>query len=410
MSVWRRWLIWHEISVDNAEISWHTVGMEILRKNALGELKRKLDNSQIVGILGSRQCGKTTLVKQFARANPKKKITFFDLEDPRDVGRLKNPMLVLESLEGTVVIDEIQRQPELFPVLRVLVDKKKSVKFIILGSASPQLIKESSESLAGRITFLELGGFSLDILKAKDQQKLWVRGGYPLSFLAKSETASFEWRLDFIKTYLERDIPNLGIQIPARTLRRFWTMLAHYHGQLLNSSELGKSFGAADTTVRRYLDILSGTFLIRQLQPWYYNTKKRLIKSPKIYFRDSGLFHSLSNIENHSQLELNPKLGASWEGFALEQVIEFLNLAEEDVYFWGVHTGAELDLLFQKKGKLWGVEIKYNECPSRTKSTESAIQELSLEHLWVIYPGAEKYKIDKSITAIGLSALNNMEF
>ena len=230
-----------------------------------------------------------------------------------------------------------------------------------------------------------------------------------MSFLAKNETASFKWRVDFIKTYLERDIPNLGIQIPARTIHRFWSMLAHYHGQLLNASELGKSFGAADTTVKRYLDILSGTFLIRQIQPWYYNTKKRLIKSPKIYFRDSGLFHTLTHIENCAQLEMHPKLGASWEGFALEQTIGHFNLAEEDVYFWGVHTGAELDLVFQKRGKLWGVEVKYNESPTRTKSMLSAIEELSLEHLWVIYPGNAKYKIDKSITAVGLNNLHSLK-
>ncbi|MFH1875133.1 MAG: ATP-binding protein [Pseudomonadota bacterium] len=384
--------------------------MEIKRTKALAELKDKLDSFPIVGILGPRQCGKTTLAHQFAKYNPTKKISFFDLEDPRDVARLENPMLVLEPLEGIVVIDEIQRNPELFPVLRVLVDKKKRAKFIILGSASPYLVKESSESLAGRIAFLELGGFSLDILKSTDQKKLWVRGGFPRSFLAKSEAASFEWRTNFVKTYLERDIPNLGIQIPARTLDRFWRMLAHYHGQLLNASELGKSFGAADTTIKRYLDILSGTFVIRQLQPWYYNTKKRLVKSPKIFFRDSGLFHNLSNIENMSQLEINPKLGASWEGFALEQVIQHFNLADDEIYFWAVHTGADLDLVFQRKGKLWGIEVKYNESPTRTKSMMSAFEELSLGHLWVIYPGTQDYKIDKNITAVGINNLKSIQW
>ena len=383
--------------------------MEIQRKKALKELKEKLSSFPIVGILGSRQCGKTTLARQFIRKIPKNHITFFDLEDPRDIARLENPMLVLEAIEGIIVIDEIQRKPELFPVLRVLADREKKNKFIILGSASPYLVKESSESLAGRIAYLELGGFSIDILKTTDQKKLWIRGGYPRSFLAKNESASFEWRTNFIKTYLERDIPNLGIQIPARTLHRFWIMLSHYHGQLLNASELGKSFGVADTTVKRYIDILSGTFLIRQLQPWYYNTKKRLVKSPKIYFRDSGLFHNLSNIENYNQLEVNPKLGCSWEGFALEQIIQHFNLSEEEVYFWGVHTGAELDLLFHKNGKMWGIEVKYNEAPSRTKSMMASIQELSLEHLWVIYPGKEIYKLDKSITAVGISKLDKLK-
>jgi uncharacterized protein len=381
-------------------------GVEIARTKSLQALQKKLRQAHIVGILGPRQCGKTTLVKQFAKKNH---VTFFDLEDPRDVARLQNPMLVLEPLEGIIVIDEIQRQPELFPILRVLADKKKKNKFIILGSASPQLIKESSESLAGRIAFLNLGGFSLDILKSTDQRALWTRGGFPRSFLAKDEATSFEWRADFIKTYLERDIPNLGIQIPAKTLHRFWMMLAHYHGQLLNTSELGKSFGAADTTVKRYLDILSGTFLIRQLQPWYYNTKKRLVKSPKIYFRDSGLFHNLSNIETFTQLERHPKLGASWEGFAMEQVIDHFNLIGDDIYFWGVHTGAELDLVFQKNGQLWGMEVKYNEAPSKTKSMLSAIKELSLQHLWVLYPGKETYKMDPHITAVGLNHLYDLK-
>ncbi len=383
--------------------------METIRKKALAELKRKLNSNPIVGIVGSRQCGKTTLAHQFTKTKPKKNITFFDLEDPRDLDRLKNPMLALEELEGIVVIDEIQYRPELFPILRVLADRKKNTKFIILGSVSPDLIKNSSESLAGRISFLELSGFATDIIREKDLKKLWVRGGYPRSFLAKNETASFEWRLDFIKTYLEKDIPNLGIQIPARTLRRFWQMLSHYHGQLLNASELGKSFGAADTTIKRYLDILSGTFLIRQLQPWFYNTKKRLIKSPKIYFRDSGLLHALSNIQDYSQLEVHPKLGASWEGFALEQTIQHLNLSEADTYFWGVHTGAELDLVFQKSGKMWGVEVKYKDAPTKTKSMMSAIGELSLEHLWVVYPGPKNYPIDKKITAVSLGNLNKMK-
>lgn len=379
--------------------------MEIPRTKALKELNHKLKGFPIVAILGPRQCGKTTLANQFAASKPNKKVHFFDLEDPRDLARLENPALALEPLSGVIVIDEVQHMTELFPVLRVLADTKKDAKFLILGSASPRLMKRGSETLAGRVAFLELGGFSLNILKTQDMRKLWTRGGFPRSFLARSEAASFEWRENFVRTYLERDIPNLGIQIPTKTLKRFWLMLSHYHGQLLNASELGKSFGAADTTIQRYLDILSSTYLIRQLQPWFYNTKKRLIKRPKIFFRDSGIFHNLIGIANLDQLYIHPKLGASWEGFALEQVIQHFSLNEDEVFFWGVHTGANLDLLFRKKGKFWGVEVKYNEAPTRTKSMISAIDELSLEHLWVIYPGKETYKLDKKITAVGIHNL-----
>lgn len=382
--------------------------MEIPRTKALSKLQSALELSPVVAILGPRQCGKTTLAHQFARKNPKKTFTFFDLEDPRDLAHLENPMLALEHLIGVVVIDEIQRKPDLFPILRVLADKR-SASFLILGSASPDVVKHGAETLAGRIAFLELGGFSLDILKPSDARRLWIRGGFPRSFLARSEIASFEWRENFIRTYLERDIPNLGIQIPATTLRRFWMMLSHYHGQLLNASELGRSFGAADTTVRGYLDILTNTFLIRQLRPWHYNTKKRLIKSPKIFFRDSGLFHALIGAENHDELAAHPKLGASWEGFALEQTIQHFNLKEEEAYFWGVHTGGELDLVFRRKGKLWGVEIKYNEAPTRTKSMLSAMDELSLQHLWVVYPGKASYKLDQAISVIGIHDLESLK-
>ncbi|MFH1830925.1 MAG: ATP-binding protein [Pseudomonadota bacterium] len=361
----------------------------------------------MVAILGPRQCGKTTLSHQFAATQTKASVHFFDLEDPRDLARLENPTLALEPLTGFIVIDEIQHMPELFPVLRVMADKKRDARFLILGSASPRLMKHSSETLAGRIAFLELGGFSLDILKPEETRKLWMRGGFPRSFLARSEAASFEWRENFVRTYLERDIPNLGIQIPPRTLNRFWLMLSHYHGQLLNASELGKSFGAADTTVRRYLDILASTYLIRQLQPWYYNTKKRLIKRPKIFFRDSGIFHNLTGVANFDQLHTHPKLGASWEGFALEQVIQHLSLQEDEVFFWGVHTGADLDLVFQRNGKMWGVEIKYNEAPTRTKSMLSAIEELSLKHLWVIFPGQGTYALDKKISTVGINSLSD---
>lgn len=382
--------------------------MELLRKSELHELKQKFASAPVVAILGPRQCGKTTLAHQFVRPLPQKKVHLFDLENPRDLSKLENPMLALENLTGWVVLDEIQRRPELFPVLRVLVDRKRRVKFLILGSAAPDLLKQSSETLAGRISFLELEGFSFDEVAESDWKKLWLRGGFPRSYLAKSESLSCEWRREFISTYLERDLPNLGFRIPSATLRRFWTMLSHYHGQILNASELGRSFGISDMTVRHYLEILSGTFMVRLLQPWFLNTGKRLVKRPKVYLRDSGLLHTLMAIENFSALSDHPKLGASWEGFALEQAIQHLNLRSEEVFFWAAHTGAELDLLFQKKGKFWGIEVKYSDAPTLTKSMHSAIEELSLAHLWVLYPGKESYKLDKNISVISLLNLKRI--
>jgi predicted AAA+ superfamily ATPase len=382
--------------------------MEIVRHKELQILKGRLDTNPIVAILGPRQCGKTTLANQFSGQNIYKEVHSFDCEDPRDLARLDNPLLSLELLKGLIIIDEIQRNPELFPILRVIVDKFPDKKFLVLGSASRDMVKQSSESLAGRISFLELSGFALHDISSGEYNELWIRGNFPRAFLAKNQEIAAQWREDFIQTFLERDIPNLGIQIPAITLRRFWAMLAHYHGQIFNAAEIGKSLNFSDKTVKRYLDILSGTYLIRQLQPWYYNTKKRLIKRPKIYFRDSGLFHSFLSIENKEQLLLHPKLGASWEGFALEQIIIHLNLQERDVFFWGVHTGAELDLLFQLKGKLWGVEFKYSDTPKITPSMKSALTELNLSHLWIVYPGTESYLLDHNITAVGLYNILNV--
>lgn len=376
--------------------------MEIERTKELTLLARKLEVTPAVAILGPRQCGKTTLAHQFSRRHPKSKVHLFDLEDPKDLAKLENPTLALEGLEGFAVIDEIQRRPNLFPTLRVLIDKHRALKYVILGSASRDLIHQSSETLAGRIGYLELSGFSLDLLPAQDTQKLWIRGGFPRSFLAKDEVASFEWRQEFITTFLERDIPNLGISIPAQTLRKFWLMLCHYHGQLFNASEIGRSLSASDTTVKRYLDILAGTFIVRQLQPWSYNTKKRVVKRPKIYFRDSGLLHTLLAVKNHREITSHPKLGASWEGFALEQVIQLLNLRAEEIFFWAVHTGGELDLVFSQRGRLWGIEFKYSDAPTMTKSMASALSELSLAHLWVIYPGSKAYRLDKKISVVPL--------
>jgi len=379
--------------------------MEILRKKDLTILEARLGFSPVVALLGPRQCGKTTLAKQYANRLTGMQVHHLDCEDPRVISRLENPMMALESLTGLVIIDEIQRRPDLFPVLRVLVDGDPSRRFLILGSASRNLLSQGSETLAGRISFVELGGFSIRDIDPTGYRPLWMRGGFPRSYLAKNESSSSQWREDFIRTFLERDIPNLGIRVPASQLRRFWTMLAHYHGQILNASEIGRSMGIADTTVRHYLDILTGTFLIRQIQPWFYNTKKRLVKRPKIYFRDSGLHHALMSIRQEQDLIHHPRLGASWEGFALEQALSLLQLREEEVFFWALHSGGELDLLFQAKGKLWGVEFKYTDAPTINRSMRSALQELDLAHLWVIYPGDEIYSMDHNVTAAGLNSL-----
>jgi len=381
--------------------------MEIKRSPEIAELKKRLKNSPIVAILGPRQCGKTTLSRQFS-TQYRSNITVFDLEDPRDAERLRNPLLALEDLKGLIIIDEIQRHPQLFPVLRVISDRFPKTRYMILGSASRDLIRQSSESLAGRISYLEISGFTLEHVGVRKTEKLWIRGSFPRSFLALKESSSYEWREDFISTFLERDIPQLGIQIPAKSLRRFWTMLAHYHGQIFNASEVGRSFGVSDHTAQRYLDLLSGTFMVRQLRPWYYNTKKRIVKRPKIYFRDSGILHTLLSLEEKKDVLSHPKLGASWEGFALEEVIRCGQLREDEVFFWGLHTGAEIDLVFEKKGKLYGVEVKYTQAPTLTPSMRSALTELSLRHLWVIYPGKEKYRLAQNVTVVPLGNLDKI--
>ncbi len=382
--------------------------MEIQRTPEIAELKRRFKNNPIVAILGPRQCGKTTLSHQFSLQGPSR-ITTFDLENPRDAERISNPLLALEDTEGLVIIDEIQRRPNLFPVLRTLSDRSLKTRYLILGSASRDLIRQGSESLAGRISYLEIGGFTLEHTGVDKTEKLWVRGSFPRSFLASSEASSCEWREDFIATFLERDIPQLGIQIPAKSLRRFWTMLAHYHGQIFNASEIGRSFGISDHTAQRYLDLLSGTFMVRQLRPWHYNTKKRIVKRPKIYFRDSGILHTLLSLEGKKDVLSHPKLGASWEGFAMEEVIRYGRLRENEIFFWGVHTGAELDLVFEKKGRLYGIEFKYMQAPTLTPSMHSAFAELSLKHLWIIYPGKDEYRLNRNITVVPLRNLHSIK-
>jgi len=375
--------------------------MDIQRIPEINLLNSRFKDNRLVAMLGPRQCGKTTLARQFAsgRQGP---ITIFDLEDTRDAYRLEDPLLALEGSKGLVIIDEIQRRPELFPALRVILDKPGKEKYLILGSASRDLVRQSSESLAGRISYMEIGGFSIEHIEENKIERLWIRGGFPRSFLASGKKSSYDWRKDFISTFLERDIPQLGIKIPAKSLRRFWAMLAHYHGQIFNASEIGRSLGLSDHTMQRYLDLLSGTFMVRQVKPWFYNTKKRIVKRPKIYFRDTGIFHALLSLEGKKDVLSHPKLGASWEGFALEEVIRRLRIKEDEAFFWAVHTGAEMDMVFQKKGCLYGIEIKYTHAPSITPSMRSAISELSLKHIWVVYPGNEAYKLDKKISVVPL--------
>jgi predicted AAA+ superfamily ATPase len=374
------------------------------REKFLEEIHHAFEVHPVIALLGPRQCGKTTLAKQYEeRYRSEMPFTCFDMENPRDLAKFSSPLLTLEEISNQyIVIDEIQRREELFPILRVLVDQKQNRNFLILGSASRDLIRQSSETLAGRIRYIELTPFSFwEVLHA---DKLWLRGGFPLSFLAKTDEHSVEWRSAYIATFLERDIPNLGIHIPAPQLRRFWTMLGHYHGQICNSSEIGASLGISHTTVRRYLDILTGTFMIRQLQPWFENIEKRQVKSPKIYFRDSGIFHTLLDINDRPALLNHPKLGASWEGFALEEVIRFHEATSEEAYFWAIHNQAELDLLIVKEGRRLGFEFKYADSPTLTKSMQIATELLKLDQLTVIFPGKEQYPLSKNARAIGLES------
>jgi len=370
------------------------------RSLQLESIKDHFKINPVTAILGPRQCGKTTLARQYTNQFSSTEVSYFDLEDPRDLQRLENPMLSLEDKLGLIVIDEVQLAPDLFKVLRVLVDQKKDRQFLILGSASGELMRQSSESLAGRISYLELAAFSAT--EVGEASKLWLRGGFPDSYLAIDDQISKQWRMAYISTFLERDIPRLGIKIPANTLRRFWIMLTSYHGNLFNSSEIGKSLGIAHTTARSYLDILTGTFMLRELTPWYENIQKRQRKAPKVYFRDSGIFHALLGANSYSELEVHPKLGASWEGFALEEIIRFHNAGLGEVYYWNIHGQAELDLLIIKDGKRIGFEFKYAEAPKLTKSSKMALEYLNLDSLTIITPGKHSYKIEDKVVISGL--------
>jgi len=370
------------------------------RETYIQTINQLFDVNPVVALLGPRQCGKTTVAKQFIEQT-NEPVLLLDLENPYDLARLDAPMLTLEPHTGLIIIDEIQLRPELFPVLRVLIDQKKSRKWLILGSASRDLIRQSSETLAGRISYLEMTPFALS--EVTDREKLWINGGFPPSYLANNEDTSFQWRQDYISTFLERDIPMLGFQIPARAMRRFWMMLSHYHGQTFNASEIGKSMGISHVTSRHYLDILTGTFMIRELMPWLENLGKRQVKSPKIYFRDSGIYHTLMDIKNYQTLFYHPKLGASWEGFALEQIIIKMKSRIEDCYYWGIHGQAELDLLLFKNGKRLGFEFKYSDAPRLTKSMSIAYELLNLDKLFVITPADVQYHLTENIEVVNLN-------
>lgn len=373
----------------------------IARPDYIKQISAALRRSPILAILGPRQCGKTTLARMFGGG---KKAEYFDLESQPDLQRLQNPELVLGSLEGIVILDEIQRMPVLFSTLRVLVDRPENrSRFLILGSASPDLVRNVSETLAGRVEFIELSGFDIRETGMDSWQTLWLRGGFPRSFLSDSDDDSLAWREGFIRTFLERDIPQLGISIPSTAMRRFWTMLAHYHGQLWNASELARSMGLTDKTMRSYLDILSGTFMVRQLQPWFENIGKRQVKSPKIYLMDSGILHALLDIVDTRSLYGHPRVGASWEGFSLHQFMRIVGPSQAN--FWSTYSGAELDLLFLHRGNRYGAEFKFSEAPKITKSMRIAVRDLALRHLWIIYPGQHSYPVDEQISAWPLQQL-----
>lgn len=377
----------------------------IQRSRIEDSILRGLKESPGVALLGPRQCGKTTLAREVALQQGAK---IFDLEDPADAAALENPMLAIQSLRGLVVLDEVQRRPELFPILRVLMDRPGSpAKFLLLGSASPFLVHGVTESLAGRVSFIDLQGFSLDEVGVVHQATLWQRGGFPRSFLSQNEAASYDWRRDFIRTFVEKDFATLGLGSTPSSLGRLWQMAAHYHGQALNASEIGRSLGESYKTVQRHLELLEGAFMIRLLRPWFENMGKRLIRSPKLYIRDSGLLHGLLGIERHDLLLGHPKLGASWEGFALEQIL--MKFPKTDAWYWGTQGGAELDLLLMRGGKRWGFEFKCTDAPSSSKSMHSAIESLGLEHLWVIYPGDRGYPLSDRISVMPLMKINELQ-
>ena len=375
----------------------------IVRMDDIVLVRAALRRSRVVALLGPRQCGKTTLAREIV---PPDSLNYFDLEDPRSLARLSEPDTALRPLKKWVVIDEIQRRPDLFPLLRVLADRRPlPARFLLLGSASPDLLRQSSETLAGRIETVALEGFRLADLGADAQARHWLRGGFPLAYTPRTETDSMAWRRQFLQTFIERDLPQLGIKIPATALRRFWNMVAHYHGQVWNSSELARALSVSEPTVRRYLDLMADVFMLRQLPPWFENLGKRQVRAPKVYVRDSGLLHALLGIKSHHELENHPKVGASWEGYAVEEVLK--SFRPDEAYYWATHNGAELDLLLFKGGRRIGVECKRADAPVLTPSMRIALSDLKLDRLYVLYPGEKAYSLAKQVEVIPLAKFVN---
>ncbi len=362
------------------------------KKHIEGALKR----SRAAALLGPRQCGKTTLAREIVDRNSP---NYFDLENPNSLMDLADPKTTLASLKDIIVIDEVQRRPDLFPILRVLLDRTPlPARFLILGSASPDLLRQSSESLAGRLEMIEMDGFCLSEVGLKESSRLWLRGGFPLSFLARNDADSFTWRKSFIQAFLERDLRQQGIDIPAVSLHRFWAMLANSHGQIWNAAPFAASLGITEPTVRRYLDVLTGVFMVRQIQPWYANIKKRQVKAPKVYIRDTGVLNSLLGLKTGEEVLRHPRCGSSWEGYVIEEVIRSVD--PDDIYFWATHQGAEIDLVFSKGGRMYGVEIKRADAPTMTPSMRIALEDLKLERIAVIYPGEKRYSLHKKIDVV----------
>ena len=373
----------------------------INRDPLLNTLNRALASSRVVVLTGPRQCGKTTLARELL---DEESVNYFDLEDPASLARLDEPMTALRPLRGLVVVDEVQRRPDLFPVLRVLADRSdSSAHFLILGSASGDLLRQTSESLAGRMEQVTMGGFSLDELGPEAEEALWLRGGFPLSYLAENEVDSVAWRKSFIQTLLERDFPQWGVRVPAVALQRFWAVVAHYHGQTWNAAEPARALGVGESTTRRHLDLLTDAFMIRQLQPFHANLRKRQVKSPKIYVRDSGLLHQLLGVDSLKALLTHPKIGASWEGFVLEQLLG--SVPHDEAFFWATHQGAEIDLVLRRGDELLGVECKRTDTPRLTRSIVIAMEDLGLERVAVVYPGVKRFPLSEQVEAVPLAVM-----
>ena len=379
----------------------------IIRAELLSAVDDALSEAPVVALLGARQVGKTTLAGQITSAWPGAS-TLYDLEVAAVREALSaTPDRLLRNTDGLVVIDEVQRMPALFELLRPICDDpNRRAVFLLLGSASWELIKGVSETLAGRILFVDVGGLSLREVGSEHQDRLWMRGGFPRAWLARSPAAWTRWMQSFTRTFLERDIPALGVRTAPEALGRFWRMLAHYHGQTWNASELGRSMDVSATAVNHYRDLLAGTFMVRVLPPWFENLGKRIVKSPKVYLRDSGILHFLLGLDEMTELAMHPRYGASWEGFALEQML--LAHGERGAYFYGTQRGAELDLLLLRRGRRWGFEFKCTDAPRTTKSMRVVLEDLGLEHLWVVYPGDLEYPLTEEITALPLKNIGDI--